>query len=107
MATVQIAGLSNAQQRADGLPSVALFANIPGSPPLPGPRSVGLGVYPDGMVTDSEGFVLGSPQDPAPPPPMVRYYAPKGRTFLWKFKPLWEPSVFVPGKGWVNSTNSA
>ena len=105
--TVQVAGLTNAQQQADGLPSYRIYANVPGSPPLPGPRSPGMSTEPDGLVTDSAGWPLQSPQDPAPIPPVGRYYR-KGPTFYARpEKPMWEPSVFVPGKGWVNSSTGS
>jgi hypothetical protein len=104
--TVQIGGLTNSQQRADGLPSYRIYANIPGSPNQPGPRSPGSSVYPGGLELDSEGYPLESPQDPAPIPPVGRYYR-RGPKFIGKpVKLMWEPSVFVPGKGWVNSANS-
>lgn len=103
--TVQIAGLTNAQQRADGLPSYRIYANVPGGPNLPGPRSPGLSSVPVAQY-DAAGFELGSPQDPAPVPPVGRYYR-RGPRFIGKpMKVIWEPSVFVPGKGWRNSTNS-
>lgn len=104
--TVQVAGLSNAQQQADGLPSLRIYANIPGSPPLTGPRAPGMSTEPNGLVTDSAGFPLQSPQDPAPIPPVGRIYR---RSPVWTArppKPMWEPSQYVPGKGWVNSATS-
>ena len=103
--TVQVAGLSNAQQQADGLPSYAIYANIPGSPPLPGPRSPGLSSVPP-AVYDSAGWVLQSPDDPAPVPPVGTVYGRSPRFMVKPTKPMWEPSQFVPGKGWVNSANS-
>jgi len=104
--TVQIGGRTNSQQQADGLPSYAIYANIPGAPSQSGPRSPGTSVYPAGLVTDSEGYELGGPQDPASVPAVGRYYS-VGPAYIGKpLKPLWEPSVFVPGKGWVNSATS-
>lgn len=101
--TVQIGQLTNSQQRLDGLPSYRIYANVPGSPPLPGPRSAGLSsVAP--AITDSAGWPLESPKDPAPVPPVGTYY---GRAPRWVGKPeklMWQPSVFVPGKGWVTGT---
>ena len=103
--TVQVAGLTNAQQQADKLPAYAMYADIPGAPNLRGPRSAGLSsVAP--VVTDSEGFPLSSPQEPAAAPPVGTMFG-RSRTFYFRpVKPMWEPSVYVPGKGWVNSSNA-
>lgn len=105
--TVQIAGLTNSQQQADGLPAYAIFANIPGSAPLPGPRSAGLSSVAVAQY-DSAGFPLASPQDPTSPPPVgTMYLSSRAPRWIGKpEKPMWEPSVFVAGKGWVNSANS-
>lgn len=103
--TVQIGGLTNAQQQADGLPAYAIYANIPGSPPLPGPRTPGLSSV-STRERDSAGWVLGSSDDPAPPPRVGSVYGASPRFMVKPTKPMWEPSQFVPGTGWVNSAGS-
>lgn len=103
--TVQIAGQTNSQQVADGLPSYKMYANIPGTPNGAGPRSAGLSSV-SNAVRDSEGYVLGGPQDPAPAPQVETIYRPGPKFYMRPIKPMWEPSVYVPGKGWVNSANS-
>lgn len=113
---VIVAQLSNAQQLADGLPSYRIYQDLQGSGNLAGPRAPGSAAY-YREINTPEGFVAGSPQDPTPSPQIagvgrspfpVAANIPGMRTPPALTPPpmklMWEPSTYVPGKGWINSS---
>ena len=112
-----ISANSNSQQQADGLPSYRIYADPQGSGQLIGPRAPGTALY-GREINTPEGFQSSSPQDPTPSPlgtgwgrsPFAIAPTVPGMQQPVPFTPppeklLLEPSVYIPGQGWINSAN--
>jgi hypothetical protein len=112
---VQVAaqGQGNAQQQQDGVPVYLIYRN-PTNLGWRFPGSVLFDSQPFGQtggpgVVGAAGFVCGSPQDPPCPPVENMPYPFMGVPAVFTPPPvkvMLESSNYVPGKGWVNSSNA-